>query len=102
MRKYNFVDPDTREEIFVQKYKIVFRSGGIVYLDRFDKELVNSNGVPLELIPLSGEFSCNLGSSVAQSKIKLNRYLKARSKEHFRKDVAYRKSQMVRNSKPGY
>ncbi len=99
MKRYNFRDPDTQEEFFIQNYKIVYRLEKVVYLNKSGEELINNNGNPLEFILSEGEFNCKLGSSVAQSKLKLNKYLKARAKEHFKKDIAYEKNQMIKHSR---
>lgn len=101
LMRTNFIDPDTKEEIFVQKYSIVFRPDGVIYIDKAtNKQIVNKKGKPFVHIEEEGDFNAKMGSSVATTKVKLNKYLKKRAKDHFKKDVLNTRNQMINSSTP--
>ena len=97
----NFRCTQTGKELVISVYRTKFIGSEQVYTDRQGKPLVNpDNGAPLEFIPIEGGFTTSLGSSKAVGKTKMLKHLKQRSHDHYKKDVAHVKQQIIKNSTP--
>lgn len=89
MQTENFYDPETGEKFFITQHKSVMRSSGWEYQDKSGKQLKNpSNGnliVPIprdENEPFTAPF---IGKT--NNKESLQKMLKKRSSDHFKKEI---------------
>lgn len=99
MNKPNF-HSDKDGDVYVQKFKIVYRGGKAVYLDKSNKELVDSEGKPLSTIIEKGDYEVAPVSGSREQRKKMHKYLKERSNKHYKKEVEERKKEIIKNSTP--
>lgn len=82
MQEPNFIDPKTKEEFYFSTFRAIATSSGIVYKDKFNKEIVNpKTGTPLITIPKEG-FPTAFWAPEAERLQKTQAHFKARAKKH--------------------
>lgn len=83
----NFIDTKTRKEFFISRYTIGFKNGETIYLEN-GKQIKNpENGNVLDAIQLPPEKQ-GIGSILkSNNKQQLQKMLKERSHQHYKKEV---------------
>lgn len=100
MKKTNFRCPQTGEEFFISRFVIMKGKYYEKIGNNIGKELVNSDGVPLELIEIEVDWSDgklpHIGTGKGSAgKQKLQKMLKKRSNLHFQKEVKSERNRKV-------
>lgn len=97
----NFKCPKCLRKFTIPKYKIAITPFGSIYKAEGNQLLCNDLTHSMEaLVPIEkeGEYTVAMGSSKVEGKNKMVNYLKKRSKDHFKKDIAPIKAAMLRQS----
>lgn len=85
MKKNNFRDPETGEEIYINHFKIkIGADGRVSYQDGDNKPIINSNGIPLEFIEKevpNGGYSVHIGKFASMTPSQRAEMLKKRAAE---------------------
>lgn len=98
MQDSNFYDEETGEKFSITNFKLVHRDGQWINVDRLGNQIKNpENGNVLKDIPKEGIPSFNKSNDKAQ----LQKMLKKRSSDHFKKEieeVKHEKNKQLKNS----
>lgn len=92
----NFYDPQTGEEFYISSFRIVTGTSGVSHKTLTGKPLTNpSNGNVLKEIPRDPNKPIGVPYFLkSNNKESLNKMLKDRSKEHFKKEISEQKYDM--------
>ena len=109
MERHNFHCPQCGRPFFIQHHVTKIIDGQAVSVEKKSGARPACTGkvggirhslVYLVPTPVGGDYEVALGSSKADGKDKMVKYLKKRSKEHFKKEVAPIRAKMNRDSIP--
>lgn len=94
----NFINPETGEKVLVTNFRLVHRDGSWICVDKKTGERISENGVILTPIPQEG-IPTLLKSNNKES---LNKMLKKRSSDHFKKEIKEAKHEMNQKAIDGF
>jgi hypothetical protein len=100
----NFRCPKTNKEFFIPQYKTKIVEGKAVYTDKWGKTIVNpENNEPLIYIPKEGKVGVPaIGTGKGPSgKAKLQKMLKKRAHQDYKKNVEEKARQMTKDTTRG-
>lgn len=96
----NFKDPETGEEFLINNYKIKVVTGRTIYMDQKTNQLIKNpkNGNFLIPIKKEGEIGAPMLGKT-NNKESLQKMLKKRSKDHFKKEIEEVKMEKLKKLK---